>query len=50
MLGANVDLPALPRLEEGSPWAFAGVVLLVGLPLLLMSVLVVRFLRGSWNP
>ncbi len=50
VLGANVDLPALPSLDSGSPWAFAGLVLLVGLPLLLMSVLVVRFLRGSWNP
>jgi hypothetical protein len=51
VLGTHVDLPALPGLDDGQqPWAFAGLVLLVGLPLLLMSVLVVRFLRGSWNP
>ena len=50
MLGASVDLPSLPSLDEGEPWAFAAVVLLIGLPLLLISVLVVRFLRGSWNP
>jgi hypothetical protein len=50
VLGANVDLPALPRLDAGEPWGFAALVLLVGLPLLLISVLVVRFLHGSWNP
>ena len=50
VLGASVDLPSLPSLDEGEPWAFAAVVLLIGLPLLLISVLVVRFLRGSWNP
>ncbi|HUQ23280.1 MAG TPA: hypothetical protein VM049_09740 [Gaiellaceae bacterium] len=50
VLGTHVDLPALPSPDDAPPWAFAAVVLLVGLPLLLMSVLVVRFLRGSWNP
>jgi hypothetical protein len=50
VLGANVDLPALPSLDAAEPWGFAALVLLIGLPLLLISVLVVRFLRGSWNP
>jgi hypothetical protein len=45
-----VDLPALPRPEEGQLWALMGALLLVGLPLLVMLALVVRFVRGSWNP
>ena len=50
VLGAKVDLPALPSLDEAQPWAFAAAVLLIGLPFMLILVLVVRFLRGSWNP
>jgi len=50
VLGANVDLPPLPSLDAGEPWGFAALVLLVGLPFVLILVLVVRFLRGSWNP
>lgn len=50
VLGVRVDLPALPRPEEGQLWALMGALLLVGLPLLVMLALVVRFLRGSWNP
>ena len=55
VLGVEVDLPALPQLEDGQPedgqaWEFAAAVLLIGLPLLLLLALVVRFLRGSWNP
>ena len=50
VLGARVDLPALPTLDEGQPWSFAAAVLLIGLPFLLILVLVVRFLRDSWSP
>jgi hypothetical protein len=49
VLGANVDLPALPSLDEGQPWAFAGAVLLIGLALLVIPMLIARFVR-SWNP
>ena len=50
VLGVDVHVPALPEPEEWVAWQFAVAVLLVGLPLLLMLALVVRFVRGSWNP
>ena len=50
MLGVDVDRPALPQPEDGQAWELAAALLLIGLPLLLVLALVVRFLRGSWNP
>lgn len=50
VLGVDVDIPAPPQLEGSTPWELAGPLLLIGLPLLLMVALVVRFARGTWNP
>jgi hypothetical protein len=48
-LGVSFDLPARPQ-PAGGDSSFVAGLLLVGLPLLMMMALVVRFLRGTWDP
>jgi hypothetical protein len=50
VLGVDVHLPAFLQPENWQGWQFGAALLLVVLPLLLMLALVVRFVRGTWNP